>query len=126
LLCELNQLFSEYYSLRGDHENSISLTKSGVANCIKTLGSHSIKTAEKYYELGDVEEVAGRREEALGSFRKARAIFESEQKTNSISYAMINFKVARLDLYFGRMQDAEESLMRSLQLFSKNHESCES
>lgn len=73
-----------------------------------------------------MEEVAGRREEALGSFRKARAIFESEQKTNSISYAMINFKVARLDLYFGRMQDAEESLMRSLQLFSKNHESCES
>lgn len=53
------------------------MAKSSLVNCIKTLGSHSIKTAEKYYELGDIEEACVKREEALGSYRKARAIFEN-------------------------------------------------
>lgn len=77
---EVNLLFCSYYGMKGDHENAISMCKSSLVNSVKTLGNHSLKTAEKYYELGDVEESAGRRDEALVNFRKARAIFENENK----------------------------------------------
>lgn len=93
------------------------MAKSSLASCIKTVGSHSLRTADQYYQLGDVEESCSRREEAIISYRKARAIFENEHRTNTISYGMINSKVAMLDIYYGRMADAETALIKAIDIF---------
>lgn len=111
--------------MKGDHENAISMCKSSLVNSVKTLGNHSLKTAEKYYELGDVEESAGRRDEALVNFRKARAIFENENKVETISYGLIETKIAKLDLYYGRMVEAEQAIRKSLEIFNKYRATCQ-
>jgi hypothetical protein len=61
-LSELNLLFSNYYIMRGDYDNAVSMSKSSLSNCIKTVGSHALRTAEQYYQLGDIEEACSRRE----------------------------------------------------------------
>jgi|JI6StandDraft_1071083.scaffolds.fasta_scaffold03966_2 tetratricopeptide (TPR) repeat protein len=101
------------------------MSKSSLACCIKTVGSHSLRTADQYYQLGDIEESCSRREDALISYRKSRAIFENEHRTNTISYGIINSKVARLDIYYGRIADAENSLVKAISIFEQNRESCE-
>jgi len=44
-MIELNHLLSGYYILKGDHENAVAMAKSALACCIKTIGSHSLRTA---------------------------------------------------------------------------------
>ena len=55
--------------------------KSSLVNNSNMLGNNSLKTAESHYDLGNILIKAGRREEALSYFRKAKAIFDNLKAT---------------------------------------------
>lgn len=43
-----------------------------------------------------------------------------------MSYGVINSKIAKLDIYYGRMGEAESALLKAIEIFKQSRESCES
>lgn len=122
IFSELYDLFSAYHLTCSEFEDAITFAKSSLVNILKICGGGHEKTAECYYHLALCYIKSSKREEGILHIRKALAIFENNDKVESIAYAVMQVKLALLYLNQNEVEACVNHVRSSLAIFEAKAE----
>lgn len=91
-------------------------------NILKICGGGHEKTAECYYHLALCYIKSNKRDEGILHIRKALAIFENNDKVESIAYAIMQVKLALLYLNQNEVEACVNHVRSSLAIFEAKAE----
>jgi tetratricopeptide (TPR) repeat protein len=114
IFSELYDLFSAYHSSHSEHEDAITFAKSSLVNTLSLCGTQHPKTSECYYHLGLYYLKAGRLDEALLHFKKAKKVQEGNKSTQSVGYCSILLKMALVDLNQNMIEEGLDYAQQAL------------